>query len=601
MPSVDNISKNGKKTKVRDVTHPEYTRCRLDWLKWRTVYEGGERFIDEYLQRYSSREDLKDFNLRRKVSYNPAFAAAAVDEVKNSIYQRTTDITRAGGPASYQEACDGDLRGVDLLGKSMNSFIGIDVLPELLVMRKVGIYVDMPPLDGVETVADLRARRARPYVYIFPAEDIRSWALDAEYNPNEFSRLLLRETNWKLDSEYGLPSDEEETFRLLSLEEVELNDGNYGRRVHVQRFDKDDNPLSTKIRLEIDRIPFICLEITESLLNNAANYQIALLNLASADLGYCLSANFPFYTEQFDPRVESNYTKTDDDFPDFEGNGVFHAHPRENVHEIRVGPSVGRRYPKDVNAPAFIHPSPEPMKASMEKQQQLRDDIRLLVGLSLSNIQPKMASAESKAVDVEGLEAGLSYIGLVLQHAERKIAQYWAMYEGNKTPAEVKYPERWSLQSSADKREEVKHLLVCLEVTGSVTLRKTICKKLIDLIAGSFVNDEQLTKMYSEIDKASMILPTFDSVIAAITAGFASLEDAAKNYGFDPEIVTRASAEHEARLERIAKAQTPQGDLGARGVRDLGQDPNAAKNERAAANDNTKKAIPQDQSRGEGK
>ena len=32
-------------------------------------------------------------------------------------------------------------------------------------------------------------------------------------------------------------------------------------------------------------------------------------------------------------------------------------------------------------------------------------------------------------MDNQGLEAGLSYIGLVLEAAERQIAEFWAAYE----------------------------------------------------------------------------------------------------------------------------------------------------------------------------
>ena len=32
-------------------------------------------------------------------------------------------------------------------------------------------------------------------------------------------------------------------------------------------------------------------------------------------------------------------------------------------------------------------------------------------------------------MDNQGLEAGLSYIGLVLESAERRIAEFWAAYE----------------------------------------------------------------------------------------------------------------------------------------------------------------------------
>ena len=58
-------------------------------------------------------------------------------------------------------------------------------------------------------------------------------------------------------------------------------------------------------------------------------------------------------------------------------------------------------------------------------------------------------------MDNQGLEAGLSYIGLVLENAERQIAEHWAAYE-ERNPlkrqiATIKYPDVYSLKTDADR------------------------------------------------------------------------------------------------------------------------------------------------------
>ncbi len=95
---------------------------------------------------------------------------------------------------------------------------------------------------------------------------------------------------------------------------------------------------------------------------------------------------------------------------------------------IKVGATHGRTYDKGMNPPAFINPSAEPLRASLELQDRLKRDIRELVNLAVSSLAVR-ASAESKAMDNQGLEAGLSYIGLLLESAERQIAEFWAAYE----------------------------------------------------------------------------------------------------------------------------------------------------------------------------
>lgn len=80
--------------------------------------------------------------------------------------------------------------------------------------------------------------------------------------------------------------------------------------------------------------------------------------------------------------------------------------------DIKVGATHGRAYDKGMQQPAFINPSGEPLKASLELQERLKRDIRELVNLAVSSLAVRV-SAESKAMDNQGLEAGLSYIGLL--------------------------------------------------------------------------------------------------------------------------------------------------------------------------------------------
>lgn len=586
--SIENLS---------ELLHPEYVSSQLEWRIWRLTYEGGPYYIQEFLKKHSEREDDTDFFRRKTITYNPAFAKAAVNEIKNSIYQRLVDVTREGGPQSYLDAVDGGGFGVDMLGRSMNTFLGIEILHELLVMKKVGIYVDMPSLDEETTLFDKGKRR--PYIYTYKAEDIRSWTPDLDYNPSEFQSLLLIDRNYQYDDLTGLPSDMIEQYRLLMLKEVDDGDGVIKRRVFVQYFDSDSSMIGTPIRLEIDRIPFVMLEITESLLKDAAMYQAALLNLASSDLDYCLKANYPFYTEQYDPHTRSPYLKPEQSKVHTETDPFTFISQTETTNEIRVGATSGRRYPVKTERPGFIHPSSEPITASMAKQEQLKEEIRLLVGLNLSDVKPKMASAESKEYDEHGLEAGLSYIGFVLQYAERKIAEFWSLYEGSKEIPTVNYPETYSLQSDDDRRKDAEALLVQLKTASSDTLRKRIAKRIADLQVGCYVKQSELQAIYKELDNAPFIIPDMDFIFQAIQNGMLALKDAAKVYGLPNDTVANAEGEHARRLERIQKAQTSP-DAQARGVRDLGADPTAGQKEKAASRDTTQDPVPSDKTRGNG-
>ena len=177
---------------IIDSRHPNYLSCMADWAKWRVTHKGGDEFRDKYLEHFSAREERGDFNSRRAVTPIPAFAKAAVNDIRNSIYQRMSDVIRTGGSPAYMQAVAGLEGGVDRRCATMTSFLGMKVLTDLLVMGRVGVYVDHPVVEGIGTLADATGRR--PYLYSYQVEDILSWACSKPEEPSEFQSLLLRDS-----------------------------------------------------------------------------------------------------------------------------------------------------------------------------------------------------------------------------------------------------------------------------------------------------------------------------------------------------------------------------------------------------------------------
>jgi hypothetical protein len=561
----------GNQLTVATITHPYYGEKFNDWQKWRDVYEGGQHFIDRYLKPFSTRESGPAFTRRKEVTYNPAFAKEAVNEIKNSIFQRLTDINRVGGSQSYRKAVEGKDGGVNLLGESMTSFIGRRVLPELLTMARVGVYVDMPAVSGV-TVADAIGKR--PYVYMYHAEDIRSWCYDEEANSNEYSNILLRDYYNSYDGDTGLPIGIQTRYKRLWIGDdgfVHCQYYNDQGEMAYKNGDKADGA-DTEIILDIQRIPFVLLEISDSLLSEVANYQIALLNLASSDMAYSLFANFPFYTEQYEPRAISEHMRRPG-----QGSGGESADAQAGkTDEVRVGTTTGRRYPKGLERPQFIHPSAEPLKASMEKQEQLKAEIRQLVNLSVSNLQPRGQSADAKKADNDGLEAGLSYIGMELETMERKIAQFWDAYE-NQGEATVHYPETYEIRSPEEKQAEAASLQKVAINVPSKTYQKEVSKRIARLTVSRSVSVEQLRKIDTEIDKAKGYAVDPEVIAKDVEIGVCDLETASELRGYPEGTVKKAADDHADRLARIAESQAaanPDPNAAARGVAD--QDANPA-------------------------
>ena len=590
------------------VKHPRYQSSIKEWEKWRAVYDGKSQYVESYLEQFSSRETAADFAIRKRITPTPNFAKAAVNDIRNSIFQRLTDVHRREGSKTYQDAIAGHGLGVDREGASMNSFLGRKILGELLVMSKVGIFVDMPEIRG-KTLRD--SIGISPYFYRYLAEDILAWKFRPD-DPDELQSVLLRDYVEIEDGVLHLPTAVKTRYRHVFIHEdgkvhVQFYEEETKKpdelsitpdlRIESQQVDIKGNKTNEDIVLDMKSIPFVIIELSDSILGDVANHQIALLNLESSDMNYALKSNFPFYIEQDNDKSFSHFNRKSGPAD----TGTADEADDSKSKEITVGATQGRRYAPNMDPPNFIHPSPEPLMASIAKQEGLKADIRSLVNLTLSNIQPKMASAESKGMDEKGLEAGLSSIGLELEHAERKLARYWHDLEKSNETASIKYPEKWSLKSDADRREDATALRELRDTIPSGTFQKGISKEIALLLLGSKISDSEIKKIISEIDGAESYTADPETIYRGVEIGLISLKHAAKILGLPEDIVAQAAEEHAERLARILESQGGAEDAAARGVPDADPNPLSGEDEKTKSQQNVNDPTPSKKIRGDGK
>ncbi len=589
------------------IRHPEYLDDATDFDKWRLTYKGGRQFIDKYLTRFSKRESDTGYNERRAISYAPTYAKAGINKLKNTFYSRMCEIVRLGGPESYVKACAGEGAGVDRQGSSMSAFLGQEVLGELMTMKRVGIFVDRAQLTGPYLSDN---KNNNPYLYYYQTEDILSWSCTFMEGEEIYDSVLLRDTSVNIDPVTKLGMGTITRYRHLFIGDDGL--------VHVQFYieDKDtpdpqeDIKIGPEIILELRRIPFVIGGLKESLIADVCDYQIGLLNIASADMNYAFKANFPFYTENYDQAAEGVYTRRsplqpvsniDQATGKAVAQGTFSEAQRNDGQEIRTGALEGRKYPKGLERPAFIAPPTEPLLASMQKQDQMKREIFELIDIAASNAQPTHASAESKAMDDRGLESGLSYIGLELEYMEREIAKIWAMYESSE-PATVNYPSQYNLKTDKQRVDESKVLNEVKSAAPSRTYQKEITKLIANTMLSEKVTRVTLDKIHKEIDTAEFVTSDPDTIKAASELGMVDAVTGSNAFGFNGEkVVPLAQKEHAARLALIAESQA-KGD--ARGVKDQGgTDKTAARLEKKNSQKNKdKQPNPgQDKTRGAAK
>lgn len=534
--------------------HPDYSENSLDWQKWRLAYLGGRTFIDRYLQQLSSRETSDDFLRRKNCTFVPKYAAAAINEIKNSIYQRMADVTRIGGPDTYVKACSGLVGGVDLQGTQMNAFIGTNVLLEMLLMRRVGVLVDAPA-DLGSTLLDKGDKH--PFFTIYTVENIRSWKYELVSNVRTLVSVLLREY-YEVESEYGLVSEKKERYRLLQLDP--------SGRVKVSFFEGEDLTTPVEITyLNLKKIPFHIFEIESSLMQDAADYQIALLNLESSDISMAMKGNYPFFYEYFDPKSDPEYSKG----PSVPGGtGVAAAQNASKSREVAIGATQGRRYPIGLDAPGFVNPSPETLVVSMQKGENLKQDIYRIVNLTLEN---NARSAESKKESKSSLESGLSYLGLILQKGEMCLAEYWNNFENTSRAVTVKYPETYSLKTQQEKLDEADALTKQMNKIPSRKYKELLAKKIARILVGSETDYSTMREIEKEITDATTLTCDPEVLVAMHDAGMVSTEDAALAAGFTKASVEQAKKDHADRIKRIMDAQGgPQNASPAAGANDFG-------------------------------
>jgi len=548
-----------------DSRHPSFLSDFVDWQKWRETFAGGDHFKQRYLERFSGRESEADFQKRKRLTPIPSFASAAITDIRNSLFSRLRDVSRNGGSAKYKQSVAGMGGGVDGLGSSMASFIGMKLLVDLLVMGRVGVFVDSSVVTGntLATTAD-----AKPYLYAYSVEDVLSWSCTSQESQAEFKSVLLQDSCLEMDQLTQLPVQMFQRYRLLWISEATGLVNLQFFDSHGKPVDRNSQPGEVIYELELTKIPFVMLDLGDSLMKNICDYQIALMNLTSSDVWYALNSNTVFYTEQRDLRAAGGHLKpaaNDDGTATTGGQGAADK-------SIPVGSLHGRAYDRSMDRPAFIAPPDHTLRASMDLQKSYEEKIRSLVNLAIMSMATR-ASAESKSIDQQGLEAGLSYIGLVLENGERQIAEFWAAYENKvesrREVATVKYPDRYSLKTDADRLQEATKLAELLFKIPSRKAKQEVSKQIVETLLGG--------RSYP------------DTIIAAVENGLCGNQTGSIALGFTDTEYKVAEEDHIKRIERIAEAQGVNNPA-ARGVDDLAVDPNAAQDEKQPQRGKAKQA-----------
>lgn len=537
-----------------------------EWVNWRYCYEGGEVFRDHFLEKYSDRETTEEFERRRNLTPIPAYARREINRVKNSISQRFPDIVRRGGTPLWREAISGKKRGVDRRGSSMNNFIATKLLAELLVMGKVGVLVDAPKVTG-STLADV-PKDFRPYLNVYPRERVPIAIPAPIDSSSDFSSVLVQDCYLDFDAMTG-KQVEVKRFRYYFLDKGRNN------KVTIQEILEDGSEAADPIKTELTEIPFVMFDIGGSLMRDACSHQIALLNMISSDSNYAIDSNFPFMVRQ-------------------RGNGANFLVGEED--EAEVGQKKGLFYDKNMNAPAFISPPTDPMKASLELRKELKAEIRELVTGAIADLG-----------DDGTIDSGLAFIGQCLSEGESRLWDHWTAYESsnpnNRKECIVSYPENWSLKTDQERIDEATTLLELMNQLPGQKGKKEAAKRAYDKLYRGVLSQELIEEIKKEVDEAPYTTSNHEIIFGAVENGVCGPETATLALGFNKDEAGKAQEAQAKRAEMIVAAQADAAGGAARGAKDLSANPNSNKLARKGeADPSAKLGGAQDKGvRGEGK
>jgi len=486
---------------MEDFVHPNSNN---EWIDWRYCYYGGKAFRDEYLVEFSDREKKHEFERRKSLTPIPTYAKKEINRVRNSISRRLPDVQRTGGSKKWRDAIDGKNRGVDLRGASMNAFTSKIILPEMLVMQRFGVLVDAPETKAV-TKADQEG--FRPFLRPFSVENFRAIAAPADH-VSDWLAITLRIVTPSYNSK-SRTSTNAYTFRHYWINDA-------GEAV-VQDTNESGKELGPVKNLDRADIPFVMYDGVESLMAEACSYQVAALNMISADTSYAVDSNFAFMVRK---QSRSIPTHLDED------------------HEVDVGRGKGLLY--EDTPPAFISPPTEPMNSSLGMRKEMKEEVReIITGVLMS------------AGDDGTLEAGLAFYGQCLEEGEDRIWDHWRSY-GDTPTINIAFPDTWTLKTDQERVEEANAWVDLMNKLPGQQGRRQASKEAYDRAFRGTLNTKELDAIKKEVDDVPYTTADPEVIIKAKEADVISVETAALALGFNPGEGTKANKDADNRAARTA-------------------------------------------------
>ena len=445
--------------------HPDFDDNQDRWEFYLRSYMGGEDYKGgNYLTRYVN-EDKDEYN--RRLLLTPID-----NHCRNIIHIYSSYLWRVPPKREFNSldnnvALEYFLKDADLDGRSFDSFMR-EAQVWASVYGHVWLMLDKPK-STAGTRADELAQGIRPYINLFTPENIFDW----RYERRDSGRFQLSYLKVRESIVRDTATDVKQTFRVWTNETIKLYEVTNEQERLVEEM---DNPLGVIPAVFVPAQRSIKRGIGISDLTDIASMQKAIYEENSEIEQLIRISNHPTLVKTFDT-------------------------------DANAGAGSVINMPDDLDAnlkPYQIQPSGGNLDAVRAAIADKVEAINRMAHMSaIRGTEGQTKSGIAMQTEFQMLNARLSEKADILELAEEQIWALFCIWQDINPDVQVFYPDSFDVRDLPNELA----FLQGAKASGvnSRTFQQEVDKRIADLV----LDDEELTRAYSEIEQNTQVIGQF--------------------------------------------------------------------------------------------
>ena len=445
--------------------HPDYDDNQNRWEFYLRSYMGGEDYQGgNYLTKYVN-EDKDEYNRRLMLTPIDNHCRNIVHIYSSYLWR--VPPKREFGALAGNVSLEYFLKDADLDGRSFDSFMR-EAQVWSSVYGHVWLMMDKPK-SNAGTRADELAQGIRPYINLFTPENIFDWRYERMASGRfQLSYLKVRESIVR-----DTATDVKQTFRVWTNDTIQL----YEVANETERLVEEmDNPIGVIPAVFVPAQRSIKRGIGISDLTDIASMQKAIYEELSEIEQLIRISNHPTLVKTFDT-------------------------------DATAGAGSVINMPDDLDAnlkPYQIQPNGGNLDAVRAAINDKVEAINRMAHMSaIRGTEGQTKSGIAMQTEFQMLNARLSEKADILELAEEQIWALFCIWQGVTPDVQVFYPDSFDVRDYPNELT----FLQGAKASGvnSRTFQQEVDKRIADLV----LDDEELTRAYTEIEQNTQVIGQF--------------------------------------------------------------------------------------------